>query len=290
MAVITEHGLDQRLRRGLRDRGLLEHVHEIDVFPTPEGVLTEIVLRDASALERVREAIEDVEGKLGDEGILLLPTVRALWEVERVETVRLPSPPGVPSELVGKLFRGTLKSGERRQEIWVAVTPAGLRILRPLAPNDQSLAELVRAFLMHRLSVGGAGHWDPISDPKQEVDESAARYLRWRPYEALKSSVDEVFNPGVGGREETLRGFAKRMSYGGRSIYSLQDALTDLPGPGGAFSRGEWLPTSNDQFYDMLLESEKGQLESYYLEQVAKAEKQFPHLKDEADHHGQGKI
>lgn len=281
MATVTEEKVDQLLRERLRERGVLEQVGEIDLFPTPEGVLAELILLDASTLEVVREAVQEVEGKLAKEGVSLLPTLRALWAVDGVEKIQTSNPPGVPSELLGVLFKGTLKSGQRPQEVWVAVTPSALRVLRPLAPTDGTLIELVRSFLMHRLSIGGAGYWDPIREPRQELDESAARYLRWRPYEALKASVDEIFNPGVGKTKESIRRFAKLMNSGSRSIYNLQQALTDLPGPGGAFSRGEWLPRSNYEFYNMLLEPEKRQLESYYLDQVAKGERDFPGLKGE---------
>jgi len=173
MTVVTEEKIEQLLREALRDEGVLEDVKNIDVFLTPEGVLAEVLLRDASALERARQAVDKAEDQLAGEHVSLLPTVRALWRVENVQGIDIPSPHGAPSDLIGALFKVTLKSGVRKHEVWVAVTPSALRVLRPLASTNHGLAEQVRAFLLHRLSVGGAGYWDPIREPRQEIDEAA---------------------------------------------------------------------------------------------------------------------
>lgn len=279
MTVVSEVRIDELLREVLRGQGVLEAVKDIDVFLTPEGILAEVVVSDASALPGAQRAVDSAESQLAGERISLLPTVRALWQVEGVQRVEIASPPGVPQDLMGVLFKVTLKSGTWSQEVWVAVTPSALRVLRPLATTDQALAELVRAYLQHRLSIAGAGHWDPIREPRRELDEAAALYLRWRPYEALRAAVDEIFNPTVSKRRDLIKSFVKSMHDVGHKIRHFQEALTDLPGPGGAFSRGEWLPTSNVDFYSMLLEPEKRQLQSYYLDQVTKAEKDFPDLK-----------
>jgi hypothetical protein len=276
MAVVTEEKIDQLLRKRLREQGVLEHATEIDVFPTPEGVLVEVVLRDASVLEQARRVVDSVESELEGEGISLLPSIRALWEVEKVQRIEVPNPPGAPPDLVGALFRTTLRSGDRCQEVWVAVTPSAQQVLRPLTTNDEAWGDLVSAFLQHRLSVGGAGHWDPMREPRQELDENAARYLRWRPYEALKSSIDDIFAVG-----NLVASFVKSMAQGRRDIHDFRAALTDLPPPGYAYARGDRLVTNNYELYDMLLESEKQQLQLYYLSQVAKAEKDFPQLKDQ---------
>ncbi len=283
MALATDNRIDELLREALDQRGVSTQVREVELFVTPEGTLVEVVLRDASALEDAQRAVREVERKLRDEGISLLPTVRALWQVVKVEKIQIPKPVGAPAEMVGTLFKGTLESGYRRQEVWVAVTPSALGVLRPLAPSDEALAELIRAFLLHRLSVGGAGHWDPIREPRQEVDENAARYLRWRPYEALKRSIDDTFSPKVGSREKQVASFVRLMNFGQgtRKIRDFRAALGDLRGPGGAYAPGERLVTSNYEMYNMLLVHEKEELERYYLQQVERAEQDFPNLKAE---------
>lgn len=276
MAVVTQQQIEQLLRERLRQQGVLDQLDEIDLFPTPEGVLAEVVLRDASALEQARQAVDSVETELGGEHVSLLPTVRALWEVDEVQRIEIRSPADAPSDLVGALFKGTLKSGARHQEVWVAVTSSAQRILRPLAPSDQALVELVRTFLRHRLSIGGAGHWEPVREQKLELDESAAQYLRWRPYEQLRRSVDLVFRS-----VEKARDFMQSCDLTEKRARDFGHALEELPGPGGAFARGERVPTSNRELYEMLLVPEKEDLLHYYLQKLERACKDWPELKQE---------
>jgi len=277
MAVGIEHKVDELLRESLKHRGVVEgQVDEIDLFPTPDGILAEVVLRDASALDQARQATEELEGRLEREHISLLPTVRALWTIENTERIEMVNPPGVPPELVGLLFKATLKSGTRHQEVWVAVTPSAQQVLRALATNDLAWLELIRAFLGHRLAIGGPSYWDPIRDQKVELGESAARYLRWRPYERLKGHVDRVF-----ASVENARAFLKLLALTNRKARDFRQALQKLPGPGGAYAPGEHLPTSNDELYEMLLDSEKDELRRYYSQKLEKAENDWPELKRE---------
>jgi hypothetical protein len=277
MALVAEERIDELLRESLRRRGVLDgQVDEIDLFPTPEGTLAEVVLRDASALDQARQATEELEGRLESEHISLLPTVRALWTIGNIERIEIANPPGAPSELVSALFKATLKSGTRRQEVWVAVTPSAQQVLRPLAPNDLAWLELIRAFLAHRLSIGGPSYWDPINDQKVELGESAARYLRWRPYEQLKSSVDVVFSS-----PDIASPFLRRLANLRKIGPNIHDVLMELPGPGDKFAGGERLPTSNRQLYEMLLASEKDEWWQYYLRKLDQSGKDWPELKDE---------
>lgn len=277
MEIVTEERIDQLLRERLREQGVLEQVDEIDLFLTPEAVLAEVVLRDASALERAQQAVQEAERQLERERVSLLATVRALWEVDGLQKIETTSAPGVPSELLGGLFKANLKSGERVQEVWVAMTPSALRVLRPLAPNDEALTNLVRAFLRHRLSIGGASHWDPIRDQNLELNERSAQYLRWRPYEQLKGSVDFAFRSLEDART-FLKGFQRT---GMKARGDFNGVLRGLAEPGGSIARGERFPTSNDELYQMLLDTEKKELEAYYSQRLAEARKTWPRLESE---------
>jgi hypothetical protein len=272
--LTIENRVDELLREKLKGQGVLDQIEKIQLFATPEGILAEVVLLDASVLEEARKAVQDVERKLESEGISLLPTVRALWQVEEVQRIEIPSPPGAPSDLVGALFKGILKSGTRHQEVWVAATPSAQQVLRPLATSDQALIALVRAYLRHRLSVGGVGYWDPIREQKLKLEESGAQYLRWRPYEQLRRSVDLVFRS-----IDKVRDFLQ--SFEGKRARDFNDVLEKLPGPGGAFARGERLPTSNYELFEMLLAPEKGEFSQYYRQKLEKAFKDRPELKQE---------
>jgi hypothetical protein len=276
MAMVSEKQIDELLREGLSEHGVLGQLENLDLFATPEGVLVEVVLRDASALEQAQQAVRDAERRLEHEHISLLTTVRALWEVNNVQKIDTPSPSGVPPDLLGALFKGSLKSGNRVREVWVAVTSSALRVLRPLAPNDEALANLARAFLRHRLSIGGAGYWDPIREQRLELDESAAQYLRWRPYEQLRAAVDLVFRT-----LEEAKAFLQSFNVLGKKASDFSHVLEELPSPGGAYARGERLPTTNYELYEMLLASEKDELRQYYPQRLEAACKDWPELKKE---------
>lgn len=276
MALATENRIDELLREEFTRRRVADQLHAVELFVTPEGVLAEVVLRDASFLEEAQKAVQDVAHKLGSEGVSLLPTVRALWQVKEVQRIAIPSPPGVPSDMVAGLLKGTLESGRRCQEVWVAVTPAALGVLRPLVTSEQAISDLVLKFLEHRLSIGGGGHWDPIRDPRQELDVEAARYLRWRPYEQLKRLVDLVFSS-----IDMARSFLHLLNITGKGAHDFNHVLAELPGPGGAIAPGERVPRSNDELYEMLLASEKADLRQYYFQKLERACEDWPSLEQE---------
>ena len=263
MALVTENQIDELLREKLRRHGVSREVKDIELLATPEGILAEVVLLDASVLDEARKAVEDVERELEADGVRLAATVRALWQVEDVQRVEIATPPGVPSDAVGALFKGTLKSGARRQEVWVSVTPSAQSVLRPLTTADRPLGDLVRAFLQRWLSVGGVGYWDPTRDQKLELDEGAASYVRWRPYEQLRGSIDLVFRS-----PERAKGFLRSLEMAGGNARDFDAVLRELPSPGGSIARGERFPTSNRELYKMLLESEKMELEQYYFRKL----------------------
>lgn len=277
MGLVTESRIDELLREGLRHHGVSREVKDVELFATPEGILADVVLLDGSVLEEAREAVEGVEGELRKDGVALVATVRALWQVESVEKVEIANPRGAPSDVVGALFKGTLRSGARQQEVWVSVTPSAQSVLRPLITTDWALRDLVRAFLQHWLSVGGTGHWDPIREQKLELGERAARYLRWRPYEQLKFRVHLVFRT-----LDSARRFLQRFDLlKGRAPRDLNDVLDGLPGPGGAFAPGERLPTTNGELYEMLLDSEKDGWWQFYLKELSQAGEKWPELRQE---------
>lgn len=276
MLIVTEEKIEQLLRERLKEQGVLEQVDEIDLFLTPEAALAEVVLRDASVLEEAQQAVQDAERQLERERVSLLSTVRALWEVDGLQKIETTSAPGVPSELLGSLFRANLKSGERIQEVWVAMTPSALRVLRPLAPNDEALTNLARAFLLHRLSIGGAGYWDPIRDQKVELGESEARYLRWRPYEQLRGAVDLAFQS-----LERTRELLESLKEPGEKASDFARVLPKLVGMPQRYGRGERLPSSNYELYEMLLPSEKAEIARYYLNRLQRAGEEWPELKKE---------
>ena len=131
-----------------------------------------------------------------------------------------------------------------------------------------ALQEMVSEFMKFELSHGGKSFWDPRRDSRLELNAGALMYLFGQrdAYERLKQSIDEVFRPSIGTTRESVERLVRSMNYahGMRKIGRFQDALTDLPGAGGAYNSGEKLSTSNYELYELLFDDEKRDLESYY--------------------------
>ncbi len=288
---MTVADLEQSVRGSLRQAGLLQYLDEQETqfLEFPDGWFAEIVVKDGSKLPEVESAVQRFKTDLQrDHGVELDEIVRPVWNVTAIEQVgQSVSFPGLEPAV---RFRVELRSGSLSCAVTVDVTEAVLGLIRERvgktqAPEDVALAEVVREFMRTQLAHGGKSYWDPRSDSRLELGAAALMYLFGQrdAYERLKQSVDEVFNPGVGSRNESTERFFRLMNYahGMRKVRRFQDALTDLPGPGGAYSPGQRLPTSNYELYDLLFDDEKRELESYYLDQVAKAERDFPDLKSQ---------
>jgi len=276
-ATMSEEQVVELLTERLSSERLLGSVIEKRVLEFPSEFLAEVVLNDGTKLEDAKRLARAVQHELREKGIWLDTIVRAQWDVETVKKVAGSELAGVPAGPVGLLFQGILRAGGCTQDVWVDVTSPAYQVLRPLGGTEQALGDSVRAFLRHRLSVGGPGSWDPIRDSRLELDARAAQYLRWRPYLQLKGSVDLAFRS-----RENARAFLKAFQLGGKKASgNFNEVLEELAGPGGSIARGEQFPTSNHQLYALLLDAEKKELETYYLQRLAEARKTWPELSRE---------
>jgi len=265
--------LTERLRSGR----LLGSVIEKRVLEFPTEFLAEVVLNDGTKLEDAKSLADAVQDELREKGVELDSIVRTQWDVDTVKKVAGNELPGLPAGPAGLLFQCILRSGGRTQDVWVDVTSPAYQALRPLGGTDQALENSVRDFLRHRLSVGGPGYWDPIRDSRLELDARAAQYLRWRPYQQLKRSVDRALRS-----LEDARRFLQCFNRTGKKASgNFNGVLEELAGPGGAIARGEQVPTSNYQLYELLLDTEKKELETYYMQRLAEARETWPELERE---------
>src|SRR5208337_3766347 len=259
-ATMSAEQVVELLTERLRSERLLGSVIENRVLEFPTEFLAEVVLNDGNKLEDVKRLAGAVQDDLRKKGIELDTIVRAQWDVETVKKVAGSELAGVPAGPVGLVFQGILRSGGRTQDVWVDVTSPAYQVLKPLGGTDQALGNSVRDFLRRRLSVGGPGSWDPIRDSRLELDARAAQYLRWRPYQQLRTSVDRAFRS-----PEDARRFLGRFRQAGKKASdNFSGVLEELAGPGGAIARGEQVPTGNYQLYELLLDTEKKELKDYY--------------------------
>ena len=178
---MTDSEMDALLKENLRKAGVQTVVDwaKYFLFPTPEGVLAEIVLTDASKLEEAEMAIDKARRELERQGIALLPTVRAVWQVESVE-------PQFRSEEIerritegffGLPFVATLRSGSREQKVGVELMPGAYGGLELAGRSVDDLIKVVTEQLKGWLSVGGAGYWDPIREPRRIVGGGQISYI-----------------------------------------------------------------------------------------------------------------
>ncbi|HEV2379248.1 MAG TPA: hypothetical protein VG206_05560 [Terriglobia bacterium] len=286
---MTVSDLEESVRGSLRQAGLLQYVEESETqfVEFPDGWLAEIVLKDGSKLPEVESIVRKFKTDLQrEQAIELDEIVRPVWNIAKIERIG-PSVtvPGLESAL---RFNVTLQSGDLACTATVDVSEAALGMIRERlsktgAPEQFALQEIVSEFMKFELSHGGKSYWDPRRDSRLTLDAGALMYVFGQrdAYERLKQSIDEVFYPGMGQEQESIERFVRSMNYahGMRKIGRFQDALTDLPGPGGAYSSSQRSPTSNYELYGLLFDDEKRVLESYYLGQLAEAEKKYPHLK-----------
>ncbi|HXJ91831.1 MAG TPA: hypothetical protein VMT20_03010 [Terriglobia bacterium] len=268
---------------------MLQYVDEEETqfLEFPDGWFAEIALKDGSKLPQVESIVQKYKAELEQEqAVQLDEIVRPVWSVVKIE--RMGPSVTVPGLEPALRLNVTLHSGSLGCIVTVDVTEAALGIIRERlgktgAPEQPALQEIVSEFMRFELSHGGRGYWDPRRDSRLALDAGALTYLFGKrdAYERLKQSIDEILNPGVGNRRENVELFVRSMSYarGMRKIRRFHDALTDLPGPGGSYRPGDRLPTSNYELYELLFDDEKRNLEAYYLDQVARAERDFPDLK-----------
>src|SRR5438552_3091201 len=242
MAVTTEQDIDRLLKEKLREDGVLDQLESTSLFFSPEGVLVEVVLKDASAVDRAEQAIRQVGQELEGEGMYLLPTVRAVWEVESVERVSLPPGP-VPAGVLGIPFRAMLRSGSGHQEVWVNVLPAAFDLLvRGLTSvaKDEIVKNTVKYFLVDRVTFGGSAPWDPRTSRVVQLSESDAWYLINRPYEKLKNEIDLIFRS-----HESASEFLAAVKTAGVKVGALRDVLPHFPS-GGPFLSGHGFTSSEE--------------------------------------------
>ncbi len=286
---MTVIDLEQSVKDSLRQAGLLEYLDEQETqfLEFPGSWFVEIVVKDGSKLAEVESIVQKFKANLQrNQAVELDEIVRAQWNVAKIERVGASvSFPGLEPAV---RFTAVLESGSLSCIVTVDVTEAAIGVTREKVgktkvSEEAALREIVGEFMRLQLSHGGASYWDPRRDSRLELNAAALMYLFGHrdAYERLKQSIDEIFNPTVGSRKELVKSVVKLMHYGRRKIRCFRDALTDLPGPGRSYSPGQRLPTSNYEFYELLFDEEKCELESYYLDQVARAEKDYPDLKSQ---------
>jgi hypothetical protein len=172
---MTESELNKSLSERLKSAGLAPYLvrEKSQILEFPDGFFAEIVLSDASKLEEANAVVASIRAGVERQGSHLTSIVRAIWSVKQVEGVgpARGASGGIKSAVD---FRAVLESGRREAEVTVQVGRDALRELRQRLGSDTGA---VADFLRLQLSFGGAGYWDPLRYPTQELNSAAVLYL-----------------------------------------------------------------------------------------------------------------
>ena len=113
-------------------------------------------------------------------------------------------------------FRVQLKSGQRELEIEVDVTIAALTILRQKLGKDdwvmhigwspekgdvqtENISAAIATYLEIELSHGGLSYWDPLLNPRVELNDAAMSYVLGHSaaFQELHSAITDAFSEPV---------------------------------------------------------------------------------------------
>lgn len=181
---MTSTELENLIRGKLDSYGLLRVIDEFksQFLEFPDGFFVELVLTDGAKLVDVERVGREIRESLRKENVDLNVIVRAIWTVEEV------GDPAAPADSSGNVQLGRwrvpvmLASGGLTQQVKVDVSYSVVldlknRIVGNGWSETSAIKEVVREFIEMELSLGGESYWDPIRDPKQEINANALSYL-----------------------------------------------------------------------------------------------------------------
>jgi hypothetical protein len=177
---VTTTKLEELIKERFAAAGLAESLDEEQeqYLEFPDGFFAELVLKDASELARAKRVVRAAREELEKQGIELNAIVRPRWEYRGVASIVQGANPLV--------FRATLQSGKRSQQVTVNVTRPAYELIRKRVMDrvggteDDVISEALRvvsSFLHAELSRGGEAYWDPLEDPERELNEEALMYV-----------------------------------------------------------------------------------------------------------------
>jgi hypothetical protein len=181
---MTSTELENLIRAKLDSSGLL---HVVDEFKSqflefPDGFFVELVLVDGAKLVDVERIGREVRELLRKQNVDLDVIVRAIWTVKEVGDPRTPADSSGSPQLGRWRVPVILASGGLTQQVEIDVLYSVVldlknRIAGKGWSETSAVKEVVKEFIEMELSLGGESYWDPIRDPKQEINGNALSYL-----------------------------------------------------------------------------------------------------------------
>jgi hypothetical protein len=178
---MNQDSLNQLIIRGLEAKGLSGYLvrDKSQLLEFPDEYFAEIVLNDAGKIDEAQGVLAKIVPELDAKHQKLDFMVRALWRVVNVEPRYRQEE--LPHQLKQRLFSlpfiATLKSGSKEWRVGVEITPDAYEDLERAGKcDDQTLRAIVKASLESWLSIGGAGYWDPIREPRRSISSGGVSY------------------------------------------------------------------------------------------------------------------
>jgi len=183
---MTEAELERRVKEQLNQVGVLSNLDTTrSQFLQAPGLFCEVVLTDGSKLEEARQAVADLSGVLGADGIRLEAVVRALWQVKDVRHIGpcRGESGGIKS---AECFEATLICGFAGATVTVEVSQNALDTIRGTLGSklpekyferNKVLQNIVGSFVKQQVDQGGTSYWDPIRFPVIPMNAASFQYV-----------------------------------------------------------------------------------------------------------------
>lgn len=284
---MTFNQAEEMLERQLRDSGLVQFLdrERSQFLDLADQIFVEIVLKDATRLDDAEKLIRNLARELNTQGIHLDSVVRAVWEVVDV-TYAGPSRSPDGGIRVSSEFHVTLKSGTRTHRVVVDVFWGASEFLeekfslksqgrRGSQVSTEMLANAVRGFVQHQLSLGGTSYWDPIRFPRLELNDAAMLFLMGQStaFNELRQAISDAFEAPV------VESFVNSLEVSDVAIMNFEAVLPELSNMlGGAYRCAATFSTSANELFQKLDRTEQELLKSYFYTRVEMAKTEFPEL------------
>jgi hypothetical protein len=242
-------------------------------------------------LDDVEKIVRHTAQELKAQGIQLDSVVRALWEIDDVSYVG-PSRSSDGGLRAAYEFQVTLKSGTRLHRVIVDVSWGAMEFLQQKLGlknfisrregalqkghlSDEMVANTVRSFIQHQLSLGGTSYWDPVLYPRRDLNDAAMLFLLGQStaFNELRQAVSDAFEPSV------VDSFLSSLAASGVRLQDFNAVLPELSGMlGGAYRRGAKFSTSATELFGRLDRTEQELLKKYLYGRVERLKTESPEL------------
>ncbi len=173
---MTAAELERLTRAKLEKIGLLRYIDadKSQFLDLPEGSFVELVIRDGSKLPEFTAIAGELHATAGER---VDSIVRAVWEVESVESPLQAYSAETGSPRTAVQYPVNIRSGNATRRIFVEVTFLAGETFEQHGLDREAIKDVVAEFTRLELRKGGASYWDPVRFPYLEVSAEVASFI-----------------------------------------------------------------------------------------------------------------